>query len=459
MTIEPVAIGHAINPGFVGLSMEYPAVQADAGSDARALDPVFEQLIRNLAPGQRPVLRIGGNTTDWTWRAIPHTPRPRWVRFQLTNQWIMVARALAQALDARVIPSLNLEADSPEVAATEVRALRRIGGRRLEAFEIGNEPELYPSFSWYRRPDGIPVAGRPRGYDFAAFTRDYSRIASALEHVRLAGPSTGSLDWSRPLPEFMAAEPRLAVVTLHRYGLDRCEASDPAPTIARLLSPPAERSVADSVVAAVQVAHAHRLPLRIEELNAVSCGGQPGVSDTFASALWALDTLFEAARVGVDGVNIHTRSQGVNSLFATRLVRGRWLAAVHPEYYGLMLFAQTAPPGARLLRVAGTAGPQMHVWATRANGRTRVIVINQDLSHARTVTLRLPPHSGSATSETLRAPYPQATADVTLGGRSFASPSATGLLTGTRDEARISPARGLYAVTLPAGTAVLLTMG
>ena len=62
------AVRHqAIPGGFVGLSLEYPAVAAYAGTDPSAVNPVFLQLIRNLNPGQLPVLRIGGDSTDWTW--------------------------------------------------------------------------------------------------------------------------------------------------------------------------------------------------------------------------------------------------------------------------------------------------------------------------------------------------------------------------------------------------------
>jgi hypothetical protein len=31
------------------------------------------------------------------------------------------------------------------------------------------------------------------------------------------------------------------------------------------------------------------------------------VSDTFATALWAPDALFELLRAGIDGVNVHVR--------------------------------------------------------------------------------------------------------------------------------------------------------
>ena len=76
VTVDPGASGPAVPAGFLGLSIEYPALEAYAGSDPSSLDPVFEQLVRNLAPGQAPVLRIGGNSADRTWWPTAGVQRP-----------------------------------------------------------------------------------------------------------------------------------------------------------------------------------------------------------------------------------------------------------------------------------------------------------------------------------------------------------------------------------------------
>src|SRR6202020_500659 len=110
-----------------------------------------------------------------------------------------------------------------------------------------------------------------------------------------------------------------------------------------------------------------------------SCEGAKGVSDTFASALWALDTMFQFASVGVDGVNFHMLPGSHYELFTvSHDPTGAWQAFVHPEYYGLLMFAQAFPPGARLLPVSAQSGP-VKIWATLgADGVTRVVAINQD---------------------------------------------------------------------------------
>jgi hypothetical protein len=66
VNVTRASVGRPVSAGFVGPSIEYPAVTAYAGSDPAAINPVLEHMVRNLAPNQRPVLRIGGDSTDAT---------------------------------------------------------------------------------------------------------------------------------------------------------------------------------------------------------------------------------------------------------------------------------------------------------------------------------------------------------------------------------------------------------
>ena len=287
--------------------------------------------------------------------------------------------------------------------------------------------------------------------------RDYAKLAGALPGLPLAGPSTGAGPaWTQPLPAFLQDQPRVAVVTVHRYGLDHCSKSDPLPTIPRLMSDAAQLGVAQSVATPATEAKARHLPLRIEELNAVACGGEPGVSNTFASALWALQTLFESIRVGVAGVNIHTRTAGVNSLFSAQIVNGRWTAVVKPEYYGLMMFAHAVPPGARLLPTTGTTGDaRVHLWAIRLpHGGTRVVFINEDPRRADVITVRIPGRTGATALQRLRAPSLNATAGVTLGGRGFGATTSSGVLSSLQTVA-VRATNGSAVVRVPASSAAM----
>ena len=162
VTVSRGASGPTIQPGFLGLSLENTAIIPYAGSDPKAPDPVFLQLIRNLTPGQSPQLRIGGDSTDWAWYPVPGLAKPHGIRVTLTPRWLAVMHAVAADLNARLIMGVDLEADSHAVADGEASAFeRQIGKPYIEALELGNEPNLYGSFTWYVLPDGVHVMGRP----------------------------------------------------------------------------------------------------------------------------------------------------------------------------------------------------------------------------------------------------------------------------------------------------------
>ena len=91
--------------------------------------------------------------------------------------------------------------------------------------------------------------------------------------------------------------------------------------------------VARSLAAVIGDAHRRAgLPFRLTEVNSVTCGGVTGVSNTFATALWAPDTLFELLRAGVDGVNVHVRTDAINAAFAFK----RDELVARPLLYGLI---------------------------------------------------------------------------------------------------------------------------
>jgi hypothetical protein len=447
-----------IPSGFLGLSFEIRGVEAYTGSDSYAVNPAFEQLIRNLDPGQRPVLRLGGDTSDWTWVPIAGARRPVGVRYSLTPTWFKVVKALAEAVEARLIIGVNLEVNGAGVAAAEARAiLAGIGSPWLEALELGNEPDLYNVLPWFELHN-VPYYGRPASWDFADYLHDYATISRALPRFPLAGPDVGSAAWVGDLGRFLSSEPRVRIATVHRYALG-CVPSKPA-TIAGLLSDSSTQGLGAGLGPALAAARVHRVPLRVDEMNAVSCGGQVGVSNTFAAALWSLDAQFELAREGFDGVNIHTRVGNANELFSFDRVGRVWEAHVAPQYYGLLAFAQAAPAGSQLLGVVGTPSGPVHVWATRgSDGTERVVLINLAMRVGRTVAVRAGSRGQTATLRRLSAPRAAATGDVSLGGQGFSEETSTGTLAGRPREARVTRSgSGQYRVWLPAASAAILTL-
>ncbi len=449
-----------IASGFVGISTQLKSLEQYTGPNPAAISPAFLHLIQDLAPAQSPVLRLGGDSTDWSWWPVTGLSVPPGVKFTITPNWMNVARALATSLRGRLILGVDLEANNLRVASAEANAMvDRIGRDSIDALELGNEPELYGTFGWYRSTTtGLPVPGRPRDYAPADFQRDYSSFAPHLPDVRLAGPSSGAAKWLAKLGSFLAAEPRVRLVTVHAYPLKRCTPSKVI-TSAQLLAETSTAGLAASVAPYADVAAAHHDPLRVDEINGISCGGMPGVSNSFASALWVLDTLFELARTGVSGVNLNTVPGGNNEILGPEGSGDSVRIRVHPEYYGMMMFAQAAPAGSRLLRLVAAPPAGVKVWATRApDGVVHVVVINKRSARAQFLRLRVPAAHGVATVEQLRAPGAHATGGVTLGGQTFGATTSTGVLTGPSSHQTIASSGGGYPVTVPASSATMLTL-
>jgi hypothetical protein len=433
-------------PGFLGMSLEYWTVARYTGRNPRAVNPVLVRLLRNLAPAQVPSLRIGGDSADETWWPIRSVLPPSPITQRLTDRWLRTTRALANAIMGKLILDLNLAGHRPAIAATEARALRRgIGQSRIQAFEIGNEPDLFP-FHHYR----------PYSYGLADYIREYSTWRTAIGFPPIAAGALGT-SWTTGVDQFVQTAPGAVMATFHRYPLHACFELADSPrfaTITNLLSPYSSTGMADGVAQYVADAHSRGIPLRLDEVNSASCGGKKGVSDVFASALWAVDAMFELARVGVDGVNFHTSPGSPYELFPFTHSGRRWSAFVRPAYYGLLMFSEAYPPGARMLPV--NSSDEVKAWATQApDGTRRLVLINKDTSSAHSVLAST--GTNNASIEWLTAPSVTSTDGVTLGGRTFGSNTTTGALPGQPQRDQLSALLGQYSIELPAASAALLT--
>ena len=473
VAVDRATLTSPLPSGFLGLALEFPTIPqwVYGGSSTGVVDPVLLQLIRNLDPVGRPVLRIGGQSADRAWWPVPGVARPAGVTDTLGPGWTAAAHALAQQLDARLLLSINLEADSTQVSATEADHLvPAIGRRYIDALELGNEPDLYRTTPWYRLVDGrraawylqagMPVFSRAEGYGPSDYVAEVQRTQRVLPDLPIAGPDAASASWLRRFSELISPHGRVGVLDSHAYALQQC-VTDPLspryPTVPNLLALRASRWILDGSAPYVDLAHLDGVQFRVDEMGSVTCDGRAGVSDTMASALWAMDALFTAARGGVDGVNLHSYPGSVNGLFDLSNKSGRWVASVHPLYYGALMFAQADPVGARLLRIAAGDGNQVRTWATiGADHRVRVLLINVGASTVATVHAPSGFGARPASVERLRAPSPYATDGVTLGGGSFGA-SVTGALPPPHLQSA-RPGRGGYTVGLPAGSATLLTL-
>jgi hypothetical protein len=458
--------------GFTGLGLEYNTVPEWVGRGT--VDPVLVRLIRNLTPTGRPVIRIGGQSTDRVWWPVRGMHQPLGVTYGLSPRWTAAGRALAGATGGRLLLGINLEANRTRISQTEADQLvRGVGSRSIDALEIGNEPDLYPLVPWYKLVNGRPapwydpagssVFSRPLSWGPAQYVQELTRVLRVLPPGPIAGPETNIAPWLAAVSGLRSRRTPLRVLTSHAYGLNQCildPTSPQYPTVPNLLSRSASENLLAGVAPDVGAAHRRGETFRIDEMGSVTCNGRPGVSNTMASALWVLDALFAVARQGVDGVNLHTYPNSDNGLFDLSHARGGWTARIHPLYYGALMFAQAAPAGSALLRVVSAGAGTIRSWATIGpDHRVRVLVINDSLTNATRADIRAPAGYGrlAGSLERLRAPSAYASAGVTLGGRSFGATTASGILAAPVAQT-VTPRGGVYAVRLPPASAGLLTL-
>jgi hypothetical protein len=206
---------------------------------------------------------------------------------------------------------------------------------------------------------------------------------------------------------------RLGLVTIHRYPLHSCglkRGQRGYPTARALLSPAALSAVREFKWEA-DLARRHHLGLRVTESNSVACGGAEGVSDTFASALWAAQWAFAVNSVGAVGLDFHGASSAYTP-FSFGLRDGVFSGYFRPDLYGLLLFGEatshrgihlpTAVYGERRRR------PGLNIWTwaflDRVDRVVRVAVLNLDPRARGAAVIKVQNGRGSGTLKRLLAP-------------------------------------------------------
>jgi hypothetical protein len=454
VTVRSLTPIRAMPRSFFGLSTEYWTLPFYERRP-QLLDRVLSLL---HVPGDGPmVLRIGGDSADHArW-----DPSRRWMDpwvFRVTPSWLAATARLVRDEHLRVILDMNLVTGSALGAGQWARAAERAFPRHsIAAFEIGNEPDLYVRKLWVALLAQARAGVLPSNITPAVYGRDFSAYAHTLLGVAhgatIAGPAIANPELNlRWVASLLAHRPvGLHLVTAHRYPYSACSAPGMPgyPTITRLLSPRATVGVVQSIEPALRLAHRAGLPFRLTELNSVTCGGRAGVSNTFVTALWAPDALFQLLRAGVDGVNLHAREYAVNAPFT---ISAHGLRA-NPLLYGLIMFTRAVGPGAQLLHTQITGASRLDAWTVRLRGGLLHVLLIDKGRRPLTVAVHLPAR-GSATMQRMLAPSVAATHGVTIAGQHLGS---DGQWQGKAVITRVPRGGRGYVLTLPGHSAALLS--
>jgi hypothetical protein len=459
------AAGAPVPRSFAGFSIEYPSAGDYFGLPGKP-NQAFIQLLRTLGDGGAgaPAIRMGGNSGDETWWNPDARTQPPGVETDITPAFISTLRPLSEVRAPLVLGGNFAIADPGNAVGYVQAAVAALPAGAIEAFEIGNEADLYdrPAIFHVGNQTLIRPQRRPIGYSVPLYLAELDKYIAALNAARTpAWPSVAvggfaQHGWQVQAPAVLAhVGPAAKFFQQHGYPLNRCRT--PRAPGARwrkaLLEPTGTLPVAR---AARLVRTVRRLgaSVRVSEINSATCGGAQGVSDSFASALWGADLLFGMAEAGVVGVNLHTWT----GAWYAPISFGGGIPKVRPLLYGMLFFARAVPNGARLLRVEQRRSDELKVWATRdLNRAVRVAVINKDPHRAHVVALKLPRGLASGRIERLLGHTLASRTGVTFGGQSFERPAFDGLLHGAARSTRVKRRGRIYRFRVPAASAALLT--
>jgi hypothetical protein len=282
--LDPQNPGAEIPGDFVGLSFEMQRVLSDTNgnhffsAENKKLIATFQTLgIKNL--------RVGGNTAD-----RPTLPVP-------TESDVDSLFAFAQAADIKIIYTLRLNHGEMAAAVNMANYISRKYPNQLDCFAIGNEPNVFST-----------------NYDI--YISEWKRFAAAITAptnspaATFCGPSVspGHEKWSARFANDLAGGGQLKFISQHDYpgGDARKFATNATAAREKILSSAMHASYAKFANNFVPAVLANSLAFRFEEANSFYDGGAADASDTFASALWALDYQWWWVAHGMSGINFHT---------------------------------------------------------------------------------------------------------------------------------------------------------
>jgi hypothetical protein len=428
-----------LRPGFFGLS--FPSSELNSGHFVAAGN--VPALLENLGVG---VLRFGGGSVD--------TPSFTGISESAAKGLATLARRTGW----KVLYSVNLGQFQAAQVKADARRVASALGPSLLAIACGNEPELYPG------------RYRPSGYDEADYLssdvpRCLKAVRSGAPGVPFAGPDTFRVagspgHWTTPwLPPYAQAAragkiPGLSLLSVHLYPASYCHGTvePPAALISHAVDQKEEGILSDFMSASATAG----VPYIISESNSASCGGIPGVSNSFASALWSADWLALAAERNAVSVDLNGGLSGCG-VYSPLCQAGPHEYTAEPVYYG-MLFLHMLGTGRMFFTPLTVMGPSgAHVVAhsvVSSSGVVRVMVENLG-SVPENVLLKYGKVTGTGLSWYLTAPSVGATSGVRIQGAAVAGngifkPGLPGQVSCRSGNCRLSlPAYSAVIVKLP----------
>ncbi len=356
-------------------------------------NPRLRILAAALAPAY---MRVSGTWANTTYFAesddAPSTPPSGFSAVLSRERWKAVID-FAHAVDAEIVTSMATSPGARDAAgrwqsdqARRFFAYTRSVGGRIAATEFMNEPTL------------AAMGGAPKGYDAAAYGRDFKAFAAFMKDsepdVMVLGPgSVGETAAPQSSPpsgsEFISTRDLLAAsgsgldaFSYHHYGAvsQRCAPGQTTPEAALSEAWLASTGRTLAYYQSLRDEFAPDKPMWLTETAEAACGGNPWAS-TFLDTFRYLDQLGRLARAGVQMVAHNTLAASDYGLLDEKTLRPR------PNYWAALLWRRLM--GTIVLDAGVHHGMHLYAHCRRdVRGAVTLLAINTDRTAA--ATLRLP---------------------------------------------------------------------
>ncbi|MDQ2757435.1 MAG: hypothetical protein M3Y71_12880 [Actinomycetota bacterium] len=413
VVVSATRAGGAVRPDSIGLSVE----TSNLGEPGLALADGIAPLLKALGPS---LLRVGGDSADQP----PATVTP-----------IATLRGLQAVLRASgwsVMITEDLGHYSAAVAQADARRGVAVLGSRLVGIACGNEAGGFVSAGYRARGWGLTQL-------IAQDKACLQVVHAAAPRVPLVGPDSSRATFMSRWTDALSGLASMA--TTHFYPMASCPVGWVlAPT---LLGPAAQVIEGSQLAKTVSTARAHGMSFRVDETNSAACRGIPGLSDSYASALWGADDVFTVLGLGAQGLNFHglVTAAGCRYYSPICLPAGGRTVRAQPLYAGLLL-AHDVGLGPLLRTSSSSSSLRVHAVA-RTDGRTGVLLENESGVRV-TVQLAVPGAPGLAATTTMSDP------------RGLTALAGTTLRHGVTEPLHVAGATATYRETLAPWTAQVL---
>lgn len=198
------------------------------------------------------------------------------------------------------VSTLNFGNESLDIARDMAVASIKYQPDLVKYFELGNEPTNYDPDRWANSTENYVKQWQEytSAIDAAVNAEAGQAISSRLGTARWWASSATTDETPlhvRPadiIPAGIDSQNQVSEYSIHSYAFATCDPERLAlATIQNILNHTGLREYADTeIVPSANAALAAGQPWIIGEFNSIACSGNPNVSDTFAQALWEVDT-------------------------------------------------------------------------------------------------------------------------------------------------------------------------